>query len=420
MSQFHFQEQFLQPFVDIFEKDPSESVHQLIVECVSLIVSTSADVLRSGWAVVYQVLIQTLSSPELVKLAFPILSTGLSKYMRPAVPSFAHVLTAVNAFVSYDRQGAMALHLLSDLTTNSAAVLAANDILNWERLFETLSHIAVNHQIFEVRCAVQESFITILADRGCMNDPFSDEIWAHVFDQQLTSLFNFSKGIELRFNGFLNELFSQLFGPFSEKFIPQAARLLNLVRHCCSLKTLRIDALICLQNFVTNCKGDFQNEATLKILLEVLRQLIPQILDINFYVEVLVSFVKLFADSRDQSSKFIEVIDALVQQANATNSEPIWCEARREYFNCITSQNREAEIVAYFGDTLALSLQKKGEVWEALVIATFQITRGMEDGLFRKVVDVARETICEFIEINSEEVRQELAKMLSRIILNKQ
>jgi hypothetical protein len=154
-------------------------------------------------------------------------------------------------------------------------------------------------------------------------------------------------------------------------------------------------------------------------MLELLQQLIPQMLDLTFYVEVLVNFVKLFADSRDQSSRFIEVLDALIQQAKTTNSEPIWCEGRREYFKCITSQNREDEIIAYFGDTLALSFQKKGEVWETLVIATFQITTEMEDGLFWKVVDGAREIICEFIEVDSEEVRQELAKMLSRIILNK-
>jgi hypothetical protein len=412
MAQFHFQEEFLQPFVDIMERQTALKVQDLIVDCIDQILRFQGTILQSGWAIVFHVLNHTFAHKELTEKGYSILLIIVSDHLLYVKPYLEHLVTVLSSFVINDTAGVVAPDLVRALE-RVARTLTISDVENWISLFQTLSR-CIGHPAKAVREAVEEAFISIVINNGCTSTSFNDAVWRHVLTKTLFSLFPSNDGTDRRAVPFLKDLFRRIFEPYIDLLNPYIGIVLNLLQRCCGVRAMRPDMLECLESFVKLGLGYFASDENLTVLIDVLKHIVPDLTDSVYFVEVLAEFLSLFASDITRAARFAEIMALFEKECARVGSLACRCRARYEYFSWIVARRKSEEAAHYFRDSIIGGICHTDPEWEELTVGSLALATALPEDDFASVIDPCLDPLCDLIEAKSDRVRKGLATLMSR------
>ena len=230
MEQFHFQQQFLQPFSDIFDSQNSFDVKDLILSITSQIVSTMASALHSGWTVILQILQATVMEDALKGKAFMILEMIITEFLQSVKPFFDHLIPVLAAFVMNDTQGKIAYQAVTNFSIAASCLTRENEG-NWEVLFPVVTKCC-HHPRFEVMQGAEENLFLIVMNYGCAQGEFTEAIWDLFFNKCLFNLMSYNQNTSERIfwhrGEVLSDFLTKIYEPNKDKFTQSVQLLLPI------------------------------------------------------------------------------------------------------------------------------------------------------------------------------------------------
>lgn len=425
-EQFHFQQQFLQPFSNIFDSQNSFDVKDLILSITSQIVSTMASALHSGWTVILQILQATVTEEALTGKGFMIIEMVVTEFLQSVKPFFEHLVSVLAAFVMSGHHGKIAVRAVANFSI-AASCLTRDDERYWEVLLPVLTKCC-HHPRFEVMQAAEDNLFLIVMNYGCAQGGFTEAIWDIFFTKCLFSLMSYKETTSERIfwhrGDVLNEFLTKIYEPNKEKFTKYLKTILSLFSYCCqsSNEKFRSDALKCLARFVTVSLDMFES-SEVEALLGVLKECIVPMSNSVLFVDTVAGFVTLLMSQPDVTSQLLDVLAQLVTECSTKRRDdmiPCWCAARKEYLRCAIMKGGMDDIVcSHFMGSLNIYfelIESEADLtyWDDLIIAILAQVSALGDDLFAKCVDKSIELICDLVEVRSEPVREELMKLLQR------
>ncbi|EAY14851.1 Sec7 domain containing protein [Trichomonas vaginalis G3] len=188
---FHFQKRFMSPFQHIFDNQRNVQVKDLVLTCISALVSELAENLQSGWVVVFQVLTSAASGKETCTHAFEVVEQMINTRMKILQPQMIHVLNVLSSFIG----------LTENLTIRSRAAeffgpvshhIPKNDDEKWSALLQCIFRYASDREE-AVRAAMRGAFLNDVVQ---MND-CDEDVWKECLLLTAPQFFNDVKDEEL-------------------------------------------------------------------------------------------------------------------------------------------------------------------------------------------------------------------------------
>ena len=187
LSSFHFQQHFLAPFQKIYDRQRVKSVRELVLTCLSVIVSESAAQLQSGWIVVFQVLTSSAASSDTCNLGFSVVEQLINTQLTVLEPQFLHIISVICSFVAGaddDTIRAKAAEFFGPISRHTPK----DENEKWEALLQAMSRYG-NDPSKEVRRATRGSFLETLSQ---MTEA-SEEVWEDAILNTAPEFFSFNK-----------------------------------------------------------------------------------------------------------------------------------------------------------------------------------------------------------------------------------
>lgn len=436
MTQFHFQENFLMPFHDVYTAVASKETKELILECIESIACGLASVIHSGWSPIIQILVFTAMDPdiELKKKAFSIVEKFIMSLFEYIRPHFGFLIMALSKFVLFDHELELAMQATAhfSLIADGLGTATADE---WICVLQNVGS-CTRHPSLEVRKCAEEVFISIVTSHGCMKADFTPEVWRFFLRNSLIDMFNVDSEasnnnsdvennhlIEL----FGKQLFTHLFFKFPEAFKDYRDDIVNFISHvshhgCFNLREATV--AVCTE-YVANEKEAFKSDKELmELLIKNIFEQIPRMTTSVQFVKMIGHFIEIFWEQNEYVLKFMEILHELSSlcETNQTNKEvyPTWCLARLSYFKALISQKRTDDFAADLKDILT-AYQKFTSIpteWNDLLVKCMKEMILMDNDQFSRCCDYSLQIVCQLIEAESIDVRNELINVLSRRLGN--
>ncbi len=125
LSNFSFQREFLRPFEVCFSRTKSDSTRELLLTCVSQMVLTHADNIKSGWKSVFSLLGLSSedSSENIMMLGFEITQNIVDKFLGVHDEVFVDAVSGISAYVRSSKSLEVSLTALDKLANQCADAL---------------------------------------------------------------------------------------------------------------------------------------------------------------------------------------------------------------------------------------------------------------------------------------------------------
>ncbi|VFQ78432.1 unnamed protein product [Cuscuta campestris] len=178
LANYNFQNEFLRPFVTVMQKSNSSEIRELIVRCISQMVLSRVNHVKSGWKSVFMVFAAAAADERknIVLLAFE----TMEKIVREYFPYITETETVT--FTDCVR----CLIAFTNSRFNSDVSLNAIAFLRFCAQFERLSGLSSDPRL-AIRKSALEVLFNILKDHGHL---FSHLFWDSVFNSVIFPIFN--------------------------------------------------------------------------------------------------------------------------------------------------------------------------------------------------------------------------------------
>jgi len=214
---FHFQHQFLKPFLNIYDLNPSHKMKLFILECISRIIKEKGSHINSGWDVILQIL--ALSSHEDAESmeGATIVEFIVKEHIGDLAPYIIHLMSVVSSFINSPYVQSKSIDLL-DLYTIISNIIP-NNYDTWVCLLQNLG-LSITNVSESISIKTESIFVDIFAIHSVNSESFPDDLWGYTFESLLYNVyFQIPNMIESRVIRFL-ELFverntSRIFGKIS-------------------------------------------------------------------------------------------------------------------------------------------------------------------------------------------------------------
>ena len=234
LSHFHFQNDFLRPFAEIFQANQFEIIKELIVNCLFQIIVEKGENIKSGWKSIFVVLnfaaqqhseklvknsfeamenivsfnFQSISElffvdcayclfhfassayfPETSKRAVDLLYISISEYHHLQIHKLSNINNKNNDNNNHENNG----NIDNNIEINNKEIKEIKyttnerDIQQWNGNLQHFTNL-IHHSQIEVRSSALSHLFKTLQEFG---DSFSNELWELIFDQILCSIFSF-------------------------------------------------------------------------------------------------------------------------------------------------------------------------------------------------------------------------------------
>ena len=202
---FHFQHQFLKPFLNIYDLNPSHKMKLFILECISRIIKEKGSHINSGWDVILQILALSSHEDGESMEGATIVEFIVKEHIGDLAPYIIHLMSVVSSFINSPSVQSKSIDLLDLYTTISNSI--PNNYDTWVCLLQ-------------ISIKTESILVDIFAIHSVNSESFSDDIWGYTFESLLYNVyFQIPNMIESRVIRFL-ELFverntSRIFGKIS-------------------------------------------------------------------------------------------------------------------------------------------------------------------------------------------------------------
>ena len=216
LSHFHFQNEFLRPFEQIFNTSQFDAIKELIVTCLSDLISAKAENIKSGWKTIFKVLsfAANQENEKIITNAMEITENIVNHHFIYISELF--FIECVNCLIEFasntnfpeiSKRALQSIKLCADNLTNNNVIMLANNLDSiiqdgegniiftknelhlqlWMPILLGLSKIIHHHHI-EVRLLALTNLFVTLQSTGSR---FSNEFWEIIFQEVLLPIFSF-------------------------------------------------------------------------------------------------------------------------------------------------------------------------------------------------------------------------------------
>ncbi|OHS96375.1 Sec7 domain containing protein [Tritrichomonas foetus] len=426
INEFHFQQHFLQPFIDIFDGQRSLSVRKQILFCANQIVEELASVLHSGWDIIFQLLTMASLESELRDKAFSMIESIITTYISSALSEKVHLMFVLLSFVTNTRD---------DVTLSMAAVgkyylisniIESNDHDGWECLFQTLTKCTFN-QNEQIRLCAEEALLSIVSDHGCMKNEFDDYLWSFFFNKIIKALFKIKPGASYSKNRLtlFKLMFDYLFFKYVDFFGRFAVDILNVLLLCCRFPNRELSFLSL--KYLCNYLGD---DATLmaslpdiKLFIKPLIEAVPELIKFDtgsiLIVDVIERTLALCNDDPEKVKFLVEILYRMIEECN----NEVACSAMKLLYKTLLVSNENDAIIEFIKKPFVKYLEiensqaDKGD-WDNLIIYFIKEISKMDDLAFKKAIEQLSDIIQKLIEVESSDVRKEIGIILRKKLVD--
>lgn len=456
----NYQYNFMMTFLIIFQEQCSERSQIYLLESIFMIIKKQSISIRSGWAMIFEILTLATAEPHTQEIAFKILTDLVNNQI--VVENPIYVIHLISFIATFSRNANSIAPIpfyekVCDKLTINANSENVESIKNmWIELFQSISRSSRSTRI-EIKKATNESYLTcliILAEKYNImmtNNSFDQEF----FPTMMNSIWEFAIT-----NTFEDMSFAELdkfLIKYDEKFIHKYADLLgDNTKHIINILILSVfkdgsESGRINKNSNTNINADVAiqillnlvsqkiDQSTKDFVISLLTQTVKKVPTLSLdharsYVYLLNQFSKLFKDSKKE---FIEIFTKIGNaMINSSNSDAIKrnvvCALARESLlveiqDCDTDFLDETQKAKMINETFEIYLNSgftqsaeslAGAEWMRVICLSLKMVNSIEENdRFSTYFDVMAKSLLEMIESSSKEIRNQLGVAVERKLL---
>lgn len=422
INEFHFQQHFLQPFIEIFDGQENVKVKGQILYCISQIIDELSDVLHSGWDVIFQILtLASLETDSLKNKAFKMTETIITTYLQSVKPEKVHLMFVLMSFVQNspnDTELSCSAVGIFNLISN---IIEPSDHDGWECLLQTLTKCTFNNSDKVSLCA-EEALLSISTQHGCQNENFDDYMWNFFFENVLKKIFQPKKGEEYGKNrlAFFKLLFDHLFFKFASFFGKFSLEILDILIFCCKFPNRELSFLSL--KYLCNYLGDDPSLSStlpnVQLFIQPLIEEIPQLVEFDsgsvLIVDVVEKTLKLANDDQEKKSFLVQILSKMSDDC----TDDAACAALKLLYKTLLDDQKYNEIVTFIEKPFRRYSEEQHLAdkpdWDNLIIYFLKEINKMDDDNFENCINALAKIIKKIIEADSSDVRKELITVLKR------
>ena len=187
LAALHFQQHFLAPFQSIYDNQHNTTVRELVLRCLSHLISEQSPQLQSGWLVIFNVLTSSSASTDTCNLGFSVVEQLINTQISVLDSQLLYIISVLCSFVASaddDKIKAKASELFGPVSRR----IKSDDRDTWFALLQALSRYA-NDKCKDVRGAIRGAILETFAHIAEANDP---EVWKEALVHTAPEFFVFN------------------------------------------------------------------------------------------------------------------------------------------------------------------------------------------------------------------------------------
>ena len=428
LTQFHFQQHFMTPFVYIYGKQSHVEAKDYLLENIAGLMKDRAEKLQSGWSVIIEILQIAATEPTGQKRGFEILLVIINNFLDILSDKYADIITIMCSFCKN-------ADVEIRKSTAEAFVTVANKIpqkyLNvWTILLDGLAR-AGQDEDDGVRRKAHEAFLTI----GAGDQLLSDEIMDHCFKESLPQFFDGSliqdhAEFYTTVSEFQTKLFETLVKPNWDSLTEFFEPIVNCLCGNIIIKNNVItkNSIETLSSVITPLFSTLTEDQKV-ILFACLNKVASRINEFSIpNGKIFISTMESMQDNSNGDKRFIEVLTTADKCCEENKSWIVWAANRSSILRVQLRFGAELadDISASLSRTLQLFLQTEfpyntsGDdalAWNQSTVVSVEMLNNMPDDLFTKCFDDACDQLLELINAISIEVRKQVNIAVQRKLL---
>lgn len=421
MTQFHFQQHFLEPFDKIFERQQRPYIKELILSCIEILCSRYATVLHSGWNVFLRILkFSSMDSDELKKQAFEILEMIIMQLLDSAKDVLPHLMIVLASFVKNDHSDTIASQATAHFSLIANAI-QKDEVDNWICLFQNLgSATEVDDELMNVRKCAEESIISIVTGHGCIKQDYNEMVWHFVLQNTLIELFPINSTKNPHLLELQQSLHDHLLMKYPDAMKDYRSDVISFYFHCSHspMDSLRTQTLTLLEQYILSVKDEIlENEKLLNQVIQSMEEDVSRMPDSTLFVHATTQFLNAF-----DKEEFLQILDKTAKECQKTPKEKVvqkcWCLAETNYLKRLITQDRSDEIAQRVKEIIEIYMNHIAidEEWNSTIISVMGQVRDLNEEAFSKCKESSLKLICQLIETNASDVRDSLIDVLQRCL----
>lgn len=408
IKEFHFQQHFLQPFIDILDSQPSPVIKDLVLYCTNQIINDLSKDLHSGWDSIFQILTMTSLDPEtnIIMEGFEILGKVVTDFLDCVHLYIVHLMSVIFAFVVNSRDIGLSVQAVTHYSLLSD-VIQQDEEDNWKYLIQTIIKCS-QQSALQVQTISQEILLSILTGHGAMKHQFTPGVWNYVFSTAIPKLFCPKKNNYEAKKIQIKKLCTHLIFKFYDQFIEYADFILR-------------DFLLLMQNnnadfasFAGKLLVEFMPmnksfNTDHQVIIEQLELAIPSITETEVFFEILNKFIEFYSNDEEMVDKLLVVFRKYANQHESI-------EAKTYVLNLLTKLNKTDEVTSFCCDIFQKYIETEDQKLDKLVVNCLEEIIKLDDEKLDECLKKSSEYICRIIETGSKVVRQKLVPIVQKKI----
>lgn len=422
INEFHFQQHFLQPFIEIFDGQTNKKVKGQILYCIDQIINELSDVLHSGWDVIFQILtLASLETNSLKSKAFKLTEAIITTYIKSVAPEKVHLMFVLMSFVQNspnDIDLACSAVGIFNLISN---IIETSDHDGWECLLQTLTKCTFI-QSDNIKMCAEEAILSIITKHGCQMNDIDDYIWNFFFENVLKKIFVKKSGEEYSKNrlNFFKLMFDHLFFKYASFFGKFSMNILNILLFCCKFPNRELSFLAL--KYLCNYLGDDDSLSStlpdVELFIEPLIEAVPELVKFDsgsvLIVDVVEKTLKLCSEDQEKKTYLVQILMKMCDEC----TDDAACAALKLLYKTLLDDKNYDEIVNFITKPFIRyneeqHLSDKIE-WDNLIVYFLKEINKLNEDYFDKCINSLSKIIKKIIETESLDVRKEIIVVLKR------
>ena len=431
LTQFHFQEKFMQPFSDIFKNHKDAKVKEMVLISIKEIIHELANNLQSGWSVIFSILDLSAKFPETENGGFSVTESLVNDHLDVVAGLFSRVVSVFSSFIenAKDEIKVKAIPYLTKVANSTQD----SDLPVWRSIFESFqlaSHCKNEHVRKIAHEQVLATFDLVLSrnlEDSLVKDILVEHLPGSIKDENNTTK-TFYAQVALLLKTLCDGLINRYYDERLCNFWPEILKLISVAILGPS-RQLAAFGLGLLKDFVEKHGSSFDGEKIKCLVDECHTILVTGLLAMNLenqktFASLLLTFVNTFKN--DDFITLLYETDAVCEQAEQhRNILNFWCVVRSTLLKAllVLKDQNEQKIIDCVFRTLELYHQFEfpsqsettaGTAWNAHIVMSLETVSAFPDDLFEKTFDKSSQLIVKTVAAKSLDVRKHITQLLKR------
>lgn len=431
LTQFHFQQHFLLPFLQIFEQQNDKVIKELVLTCISVLLCDTASQFQSGWIVVFQILTIASLDTFVQQAGFVVVEQLMSKALDVLSPNVIHVVSILCSYVLNainDDIRVKAVSYFNDLSS----IIEISDLDSWSSVLQAVSQCSSSDNL-DVRRQSYRTFLAIITEL-VKNSSSNEKLWRTIFVETIPEFFN-DQATKAKDDMYYSSTIEFL-GKLNNEIIPEYWSILGdyfkYFIHCLEKPVISINeglsycSLYCLQKLINN-KFSILDDDQLSSLADSLNQISFSIQKIstnnaNLYIQILSEIRELDHENKFSSHlyRILKKIDTGYQlYLPSEDSNIIWANANQVLLSVLYQNITvfENDLLNHINHILLLYpsvIKSQFYEWSLPTISAIEMLNGFDEPLFKKAFLFCKSNITPLIMTNSTILQRHLSELFSK------